>query len=47
MNEYIIKEINENSRIVRLPTNVYFNESKLKLDEQNKDKIIYTNTIST
>ena len=29
---YITKEINENSRIVRLPTNVYFNESKLKLD---------------
>lgn len=40
---YITKEINENSRVVRLPTNVYFNESKLKLDEQNKDKIIYTN----
>ena len=40
---YIIKEINENSKVVRLPKNIYFNESKLKLDEQNKDKIIYTN----
>ena len=40
---YITKEINENSKVVRLPKNIYFNESKLKLDEQNKDKIIYTN----
>jgi RNA polymerase primary sigma factor len=40
---FIINEINETSRTIRIPTHVFDTEKKLKLDEITKDDVKYIN----